>query len=113
MDFVFRAGSDRLAATASAEEVELLKKLARLAHVSYDEALDAKLPDGLTLRATGRERAVWFMAQGLGSVFLVFRGTSEWKDLLANVQVSPDVYGKHRIPRRFRKPSQPESKPNT
>jgi len=30
-------------------------------------------------------------------VFLVFRGTSEWKDLLANVQVSPDVYGKHRI----------------
>ncbi|CAE7213004.1 SLC44A1, partial [Symbiodinium necroappetens] len=34
--FVFRAGSDRLAATASAEEVEMLTKLTGLADIAYD-----------------------------------------------------------------------------
>ena len=34
--FVFRAVSDRLAATASAEEVEMLTKLTGLADIAYD-----------------------------------------------------------------------------
>ncbi|CAE7211724.1 unnamed protein product [Symbiodinium natans] len=99
-DFALRAGSDRLAATAAAEEVAELRELVRLAQIAYEDDTDtvsSLLPDGLTLRDAGRERAVWFMAQRRRTVFLVFRGTSEWKDIFADMQVLPDLAGKHRL----------------
>ena len=100
-DAALRTGSDAFAATASLEEVEQLKKAVELAQLAYEDfqMLNSKLPGGLTLRAAGRERAVWFMAEEAQTrtVFLVFRGTLDWRDMLANMQVAPDLSGKHRV----------------
>ena len=74
-DFAVRAGSEMAAATAGQEEVEELQRVTRLALLAYEEdlwAVDRQLPAGLAFRAAGRERAVWFMAQNLKTVFLGF-----------------------------------------